>query len=133
MIPEGRTIESRAYDLRRSKALDEALGEYRRAAEAYRRAGDRSGEAHALRHAGDILTQRRRLEDAEPYYVQALQLYGACEASALDVANALRAYAVFRELCGADASELWKRAMPLYESAGVSAGADECRRRIRLS
>ena len=130
MTSEGSTIASRAYELRRRKALDEAVEEYRRAAEAYGRAGDRSGEAHALRHAGDVLTQQRRLDEAEPSYVRALELYDACDAGALDVANALRAYAVFRELRGADAAELWKRALPLYESAGVSVGADECRRRL---
>ncbi len=45
----GLAVERRPYALRRSGAVEQALAEYRRAAETYGLAGELRGEAHVIR------------------------------------------------------------------------------------
>ena len=105
----------------------------------YREAADLCEErhgvhfAHIIRHLADLLREERRLGEAEPYYQQALKIYRCHPAAApLDLANAIRGYALLKEDAGktAEAGSLWKEARALYQSTGVPAGVEEASRRI---
>ncbi|HEX3466554.1 MAG TPA: tetratricopeptide repeat protein [Candidatus Elarobacter sp.] len=116
--------------MRSDGSVEESMAEYRRAAETYRAEGDPRGEAHAIRHVGDILSTIERLDDADACYLDALALYERHGGDDLDVANALRGYAVLRDQQGLPSSALWRRALTLYEAAGVPAGIEECRKHV---
>lgn len=88
--------------------------------------------AHTIRHLGDVHAKQQHWSEAERCYVEALDIY-RCHPSpgALDLANAIRAHAALKsEICQAvEARLLWAEAGALYESEGIAAGAEECRRR----
>lgn len=126
----GRALEHRAYALRREGDAAAALTEYRRAAAMYHADDDPRGEAHAIRHAADILTGMNRLDEADAFYEEALALYDRHGGDDLDVGNAVRAYAVLRDRQGRSSSTMWQRALGLYETVGVAAGIEECRARL---
>ena len=89
--------------------------------------------AHSLRHLGDIHQDGGGWSAAEPYYQQALTLYRAFEGtSALDLANAVRPYALLRERLGdsEEALALWREARALYVAAGIAEGIEECERHL---
>jgi tetratricopeptide (TPR) repeat protein len=122
--------ERSAYSLRETGDTDGALVAYQRAADAYAREGDALGEAHAVRHVGDILRGLARYGEADGHYERALALYKAREDRLdLDLANALRGYALSLEAQGKDTTALWQRAHVLYKAAGVEAGVAESRAR----
>ncbi len=124
--------ERNAYDLRNTGDIEGALGAYQRAAEAFEGEGDTLGEAHAVRHVGDILRGLARYREADRHYERALALYNAREDRLdLDLANALRGYALSLEAQGKDATPLWQRAHALYRAAGVEAGVAESRASAR--
>jgi len=82
--------------------------------------------AHTLRHVADILRELGRFSEAEPLYAEALELYrGSTNTGRLDLANALRGYAL---LGGDHAAARWREARDLYNECGVSAGVEECTR-----
>ena len=130
MQNDGYAIEREAYELRRSGLRKESLADYRRASEAFRMAGDTAGEAHALRHAADVLSEMGSLEEADDVYRETLELYRTHDSKPLDLANAVRAYAVLLDKRGDDAGALWTRALELYERIGIAAGVEECRQRL---
>jgi tetratricopeptide (TPR) repeat protein len=122
--------ERYAYSLRETGDTEGALDAYQRTAEAYEREGDTLGEAHAVRHVGDILRGLQRCREADRHYERALELYNTRDDRLdLDLANALRGYALSLEAQGKDATALWQRAHALYEAAGVEAGVAESRAR----
>jgi tetratricopeptide (TPR) repeat protein len=122
--------ERSAYSLRNAGDTEGALGAYQRAADAYAREGDTLGEAHAVRHVGDILRGLQRYREADRRYERALALYEAREDRLdLDLANALRGYALSLEAQGKEATAFWQRAHTLYQAAGVEAGVAENRSR----
>lgn len=89
--------------------------------------------AHTVRHLGDLHLAAGRLTEAEPCYVEALELYGATsEAAPGDHANAVRPAALLKEAMGETgaALELWSEARRLYAQAGVVEGVAECEERL---
>lgn len=124
-------------DLHRS---DEAIHHYEEAAAIYRLADHRTADAplklaHTVRHIGDIRRHEGRNEQAEACYQEALAIYRAhAETPPLDLANALRGFALLKETAGdtQTARSLWEEAGKLYASVDVEAGVAESARRITL-
>ena len=113
--------------------LDQAVRLYEQAVALCRDLGDPLLLAHTLRHLGDVHqdTEHRRL--AEPLYAEALAIYRANdETPPLDLANAIRSYAIAREEAGAldEAIELWEEAHQLYLATNVPPGVEETARRL---
>jgi tetratricopeptide (TPR) repeat protein len=112
---------------------ERAQASYEEAAELCLANEDLPGLAHALRHLADLHQDAGAWSEAEALYVQALALYRRLEdSSALDLANAIRPYALLRERLGdADGTvELWREARALYVAAGVAEGIEECDRHL---
>lgn len=112
---------------------DKARGLLEEAVAAAREAGDALRTAHAARHLGQVHHRRRRWDEAEARYREALDLYERTpDASPLDHANALRPLAMLLDDRGdADgAARMWREAARLYRSAGIAAGVEECEARM---
>jgi tetratricopeptide (TPR) repeat protein len=110
-----------------------ALRHYGEAVELLRKEGDVRRLAHAIRHVADIEREHKNLTKAAADYEEALKLYRAHEETPpLEMANALRGYALLKGETGDDeeAKYLWYEAMALYEQAGVEAGVAESRSHI---
>jgi tetratricopeptide (TPR) repeat protein len=146
-----------ARALARVGGIERDLGETSRALAAYREAvavlrGLSSGEqnplmlAHTVRHVGDILHEGGQSAEALRCYQEALSIYrGNPETESLDLANALRGYALtLAELGERDAArEAWREAGKLYDSvwrepgspysqADLAPGVAESERQIAL-
>jgi hypothetical protein len=70
---------------------------------------------------------------AEPCYIEALSIYRLHqEARPLDVANALRGFAILKESVGArdESGRLWQEAHDLYVQVDVPAGVAESAARL---
>ena len=124
-------------DLHRSA---EALHHYEEAAAIYRLADHRTADvplklAHTVRHIADIHRHEGRTEPAESSYQEALAIYRAhAETPPLDLANALRGFALLKETANDPqiAGSLWEEAGKLYASVNVEAGVAESKRRVAL-
>jgi tetratricopeptide (TPR) repeat protein len=115
------------------KHPDTAVKCYREAAGIYRALGDRLGEAHSIRHVGDIFREQKSAKEAASSYDQALEIYRNHPATpSLDLANTLRGVALLKEAAGADEDALfcWQEACQLYAEAGVDAGVAEAQNNI---
>jgi tetratricopeptide (TPR) repeat protein len=89
--------------------------------------------AHRVRHLGDAYRRLGRADLAEPSYVEALSIYRQHQdAKPLDVANALRGFAILKESTGArdEARRLWQEAHDLYVQVDVPAGVAESAARL---
>jgi tetratricopeptide (TPR) repeat protein len=107
-----------------------ALKHYQLAVELYRKQDAPLALAHTIRHVADILLEEGNLEPAQRHYEEALAIYCAHEETpALDLANALRGYALLTEKSGKteEATMLWQRTQALYEQLGIEAGVKEVR------
>jgi tetratricopeptide (TPR) repeat protein len=85
--------------------------------------------AHTIRHLGDIQRHLGQYRQAQASYEKALGIYQSePEADPLDVANALRPFAILKEATGDldGARNFWTEARGLYESLGIAAGVIEC-------
>jgi len=112
--------------------LNTARSHYEEAVALLRTSGDRLKFAHTIRHLGDVLTSQQHWPEAGRCYLEALDIYrGHPSPGALDLANAVRSYAVWMTEGGRreQARALWTEAAGLYESEGIAAGVEECRRR----
>jgi tetratricopeptide (TPR) repeat protein len=112
-----------------------ALPLYEEAVAIYRDQGQPLALAHTIRHVADIQQDLGRIELAEANYRQALAIYRAHpEASALDLANAIRGLAILTFDTGKndEAKSLWQAARKLYASVNVQAGVNESSRRLAL-
>src|SRR2546430_4915129 len=81
--------------------------------------------AHTIRHLGDAYYYAGRWALAEPCYVEALSIYRRHERSPqLDLANAIRSFAVLKDEVGAaeQSQSLWQEAHDLYVALKISAG-----------
>jgi tetratricopeptide (TPR) repeat protein len=110
-----------------------AIDCYRQAAAIYRELDAQVGLAHTIRHIADILREQKRSADAEKAYNEALEIYRSNpDAPGLDLANALRGFALLKDGNGAgeEALLLWQEASYLYAAAGVEAGVSECKMQI---
>jgi tetratricopeptide (TPR) repeat protein len=84
--------------------------------------------AHTVRHLGDVRRHIGRHEGAQSCYEEALSIYRRePEANPLDVANALRPFAILKEEMGDfdGARAFWREALELYESLAIDAGVAE--------
>ena len=91
--------------------------------------------AHAVRHLGDAYYYARRPAQAEPCYIEALSIYRRHEhTQPLDLANAIRSFAVLKDEIGAaeEAQCLWQEAHDLYVSVNVPTGVAESAARLAL-
>ena len=88
---------------------------------------------HTIRHAADILREQSKRDESALLYAEALEIYRNHEETpSLDLANAIRGYALLKEdqkdreqaIC------LWHEAGKLYELTGIEAGVAESRKRI---
>ena len=100
-----------------------------------RRGEDSLRLAHRVRHLGDAYYYAGRWTLAEPCYVEALSIYRRHERTRpLDLANAIRSFAVLKDEVGAAelSQSLWQEAHDLYASLKVSAGIAESAARLAL-
>src|SRR2546429_9418716 len=91
--------------------------------------------AHTVRHLGDAYYYAGRWSLAEPCYLEALSIYRRHEnRQPLDLANAIRSFAVLKDEVGAaaEAELLWQEAHDLYVTLDVSAGISESAARPAL-
>jgi hypothetical protein len=112
----------------------EAAGhQYANAALLYRELDLPERLAYALRHEADILRETCKPGEAEPLYREAENIYRQLgDAATLDLANTLRGLALASDAAAAsDASKaLWREARELYEKCKVTAGIEECDRKL---
>lgn len=101
---------------------------YEEAVSLCREIGKRVLLAHTIRHLGDAYQDIEHLEGAAECYREALSLYRKHGGTRrLDLANAVRPFAILKERTGdtSGALELWKEAHLLYSSVKMQAGIDE--------
>jgi tetratricopeptide (TPR) repeat protein len=116
-------------------ANDLALRLYQEAAGLCRKEADALLLAHTIRHVGDIHQDMKRDDLAAPCYEEALAIYRSHhETSKLDLANAVRPFALLKESAGAisEAKQMWVEARDLYAAASVPEGVKECSRHLTL-
>ena len=112
---------------------ERALPLYEEAVELCLAMEDLPGLAHTLRHVGDIHQDAGSYSAAAAPYEQALSLYRRLPGTpALELANALRPYALLRERLGEHeaATTMWREARRLYAAAGIVEGVEECDRHL---
>ena len=108
---------------------DRARSLYSEAAELYRREANRLAYAHTIRHIADMYLDESDFESARPLYEEALEIYrSSLDSRILDLANAIRPYAILNEAVGKRdiARQLWEEARTLYASIRVTEGVTEC-------
>ena len=91
--------------------------------------------AHTVRHLGDAYYYAGRWSLAEPCYLEALSIYRTHDnIKPLDLANAIRSFAVLKDEVGAteESEALWQEAHDLYVTLDVSAGIGESAARLAL-
>jgi len=106
---------------------------YKLAVSLARAHGDPLVLAHRVRHLADAYRRLGRAELSEPAYQEALSIYRRYpEAKPLDVANALRGFAILKESIGAreEARGFWKEAHDLYVKLDVKPGVAESAARL---
>jgi len=111
-----------------------ALQHYKETARIYRSLPDPLRFAHSIRHVGDILRNEGSIEEARPCYEEALAIYRAhVETPSLDLANAIRGFALLRTDAGEtqQALSLWQEAKSLYNTANVQLGVQESDAQIK--
>ncbi len=116
---------------RHNHDLSGAQAHYEQAVALLRASADRLKCAHTIRHLGDVHAEQQQWPEAERCFVEALNLYRSHPTpGALDLANAIRACAALKTATGRreEARALWVEAGELYESLGIAAGVEECRR-----
>jgi tetratricopeptide (TPR) repeat protein len=110
-----------------------ALEHYQQAAALVRTLNQPLDLAHTVRHVADILRETRQPIPALHHYEEALDIYRSHpDTSDLDLANALRGYALLKTDTGdkQTAIRIWKEAGALYKQAGVPAGVEGSERQI---
>ncbi len=118
---------------RRLRKPDAARAHYEEAVALYRDLDDPNTLAHTIRHLGDVHSDSGRFDLASPCYREALSIYlSHGDAPPLDLANAIRSFALLNERTGNrdQARQLWAEAAELYKSVDVSDGVAECARRL---
>ena len=110
-----------------------AVAQYEEAVEILRGVGDPQALAHTVRHLGDIRRKREEFAESAACYDETLAIYKSDpKTPPLDLANALRGYALLKDRQGQprEAILLWREAGTLYESVGVEAGVAESKVQI---
>jgi hypothetical protein len=89
-------------------------------------------EIELVLRIGEVHAECRNWAAAEECFAEALGLYRShASPGVLDLANAIRSQALLKTETGEPegARALWVEARELYESEGIAAGVEECRRR----
>jgi len=123
-----RALRGAAETERDAGRNSDALARYEDAVLLCRKHGDALLLAHTVRHLGDVRRHLGQHEDAHSCYDEALSIYRReTGANPLDVANALRPFAILREKQGdlESARAFWREARELYQSQGIDAGVVE--------
>jgi len=110
-----------------------AAGHYEEAIAIQRTASSPLTLAHTVRHLGDIRRHRGELKVADACYEESLAIYRKqSETPPLDLANAIRGYALLKAAAGNDGDSvmLWQEAGALYESLGIEAGVAESKAQL---
>lgn len=118
-----------AQRARAEKNFSDARAHYSEAAQIYRNRGDDLAYAHTIRHIADIYLAEHNLADARKLYEQSIEICRSnLKVKLLDLANAVRPYALLNEMEGHldSARTLWTEARNLYSSLRVTAGVAEC-------
>lgn len=113
--------------------LQTALQYYTDAANLYREYSQGMAQARAIRHAADIESELGDTVESARHYEEAVAIYRSDPSTApLDLANALRGWALLQQQAGAKdgALELWEEARRLYAAAQVDVAVAECSRRV---
>jgi len=127
LIAEGREARSRG-------AFAAARCCYAAAAAIYREQNELLAYAHTIRHVADIYQDESNLHDAKPLYEESIELYrSSLSTKILDLANALRPYALLTETQGKleSASKFWDEARQLYSALRLEPGVSECDEHLR--
>ena len=106
-----------------------ARAHYAAAAKIYRDENELLAYAHTIRHIADIYQQESNLVEAKPLYEECLEIYrGNLATKVLDLANAIRPYALLNEAQGnlELARKCWEEARQLYASLRLQPGISEC-------
>ncbi len=114
---------------------DAALRHYEEAVAFYRAEGNPLKLAHTIRHVADIQRHEGAHRQAEGCYCEALRIYREHrETPPLDLANALRGWALLKEAVGEirEARAQWQEAGEIYAELHVEAGVVESKRRMQL-
>jgi tetratricopeptide (TPR) repeat protein len=114
---------------------DAALRHYEEAVDLYRDQGVPLKLAHSIRHVADIHRHVGNHRLAESCYDETLRIYREHpETPPLDLANALRGWALLKEAVGEieEARARWQEAGRLYADVHVEAGVTESKRRMKL-
>jgi tetratricopeptide (TPR) repeat protein len=110
-----------------------AEASYGKAAEMARIEGLHRLRAHALRHVAELAAERSSGQRALDAADEAVAIYRSDPAEpSLDLANAYRVRALAFSSIGnhANAAQDWRAARDLYRQVGITAGVDECDRRL---
>jgi tetratricopeptide (TPR) repeat protein len=142
-LDESRTSDDRAlratlyaelaYVERTLGELEHAKTHYLLAAGTYRELEQPLQSAHKARHTADILREQGKRDESGRLYAEVLEIYRAnADAIRLDVANAIRGFALLKTQMGADrdAIALWEEAREMYRSENIEAGIEESTRQI---
>lgn len=122
-----------AYVERTLGEFEHSKTHYLKAAAIFREIQQPLRWAHSARHAADVLREQGKRERADVLYAEVLATYRANNGtSRLDLANAIRGFALLKTQMGAvrDALALWEEARNLYLSENIQAGVDECSAQI---
>jgi tetratricopeptide (TPR) repeat protein len=125
----GSEAVAKGYQARQEGKLSLAQEYYADAARLYRDEDDILAYAHTIRHIADIYQEEHNARRAKPLYEEALEIYRSNpETNPLDLANAVRPYALLIEGEGQSSSaiELWEEARGLYQSLKIEPGISEC-------
>lgn len=109
-----------------------ALARYEEAVAVCRLLGESNLLAHTIRHVADIHYEMGRTDLAEAAYEEALAIYRRQKPGALELANAIRGFAVLKDEAGLldEAERLWEEAHTLYIAANVPPGVAESAERL---
>lgn len=89
--------------------------------------------AHTIRHLADVHRHMNHVNESDSCYREALEIYRNDERTLpLDLANALRGYAVLKQDAGEldMAKSLWQEAGQLYAQLNLEVGVTESTRRV---
>jgi tetratricopeptide (TPR) repeat protein len=128
-MPDAIEFISRGRQARKEHRLADARTHYAEAAQIYRTENNPLAYAHTIRHIADMHLDESHHAEAKPLYEESLELYrNNFDTKLLDLANAVRPYALLNEKLGnfETARQLWQEARNLYASLRLEAGILEC-------
>lgn len=109
------------------QSFDKALGYNISSVGHYKKTKNQSKIAHSIRHLADVQFQLGQLNKAEKNYQLSINLYRTIGSSHLDLANALRGFAILLEKKDKlrEAKKVWEETKELYQKCDIVAGIQE--------